>query len=117
MKMHLVMRIGKFRVQYQTKLWIVFHLAITKPHRPTFLDGVSADDRIKNWINGFVDVLQQHSVASYDRPLYHVQVIPLSESHHKQLRVASWTSAFSECCIPCLTLRTINICARHLNDG
>lgn len=100
----LVMRIGKFCVQDQTKLWIVLDLTITKPYGPTFLDGISADDRIKNWIDRFIDILQEDSVTSYDRSLDHVQAILLSKSYHKQLCVAARTIAFSQRCIPGLKL-------------
>jgi len=98
------MRIGKFRVQNQPELWIIFDLTITEPHRATLLDGVSTDDRIKNWIDRLVDVFKQDGVTGYDRSLNHVQIILLSESDDKQLRVAAWTGAFSQRRIPCLKL-------------
>jgi len=91
-------------MQNQTEFRIVFHLAITKPDRPSFLDSVSADDRIKNWINGLVDVFQQHSVTSYDGVLDHVQVVLLSKSYDTQLSVAAGTSALSQRRIPSLKL-------------
>ena len=98
------MRIGKFRVQNQAEFWVIFHLTITKPDRSSFLDGVSADDRIQNWINGLVNVFQQHSVTSYDGALNHVQVVLLSKSYDTQLRVAAGTRAFSQRRIPSLKL-------------
>ena len=90
------MRIGKFGVQNQSELWVVLHLVVTKSHGPTFLGGVSADDWVQDWIDRLVNVLNEHRVASYDRLLDHIQVVLLTESHHKQLRIASRTTAFRQ---------------------
>ena len=98
------MRIGKFRVQNEAELWIVFDLTVTEPYRPTFLDGVSADNRIKNWINRLVDIFQQHSVTGYYRPLKHVQVVLLTQPYRKQFGVTAGTCAFSQSGVPSLKL-------------
>jgi len=76
--LHLVVRIGQFRVQNQTELWIVFHLAIAQPHSTTFLDGVPTNDWVENWVNRLVNVLQKHCVASRYGTFDHVKVILLS---------------------------------------
>ena len=80
----LVVRVGELRVQYKTERRVVLDLLVTHLDGATFLDGVAADDGIKDRVDGFLDVLDEDRLSRGHGVFNHVQVVLESKTHDRQ---------------------------------
>ena len=71
-------------MQNEAKRRVVFDFFVAHLDRATFLDGVAADDWIQHWIDGLLDVLDEHRLSHRDGALDDVQVVLETETHDCQ---------------------------------